>query len=74
MCQFSPQLIAEITKYFEEKYGETLTPGQAEEYLNSWADLWSAVARGAGRAVPALPACGQTGQPDAPVILDSLHI
>ena len=49
MSQFSPQLIAEITKYFEEKYQVTLTTGEAEEYLNSWADLWNAVARGSRR-------------------------
>jgi hypothetical protein len=61
MCKFSPQLIAEITKYFEQKYGETLTVGQAEEYLNSWADLWSAVARGAG-GVAGKPQRGDPGR------------
>ncbi len=52
MASFSSQLIEEITKYFEEKYQVTLTPGEAEEYLNSWADLWQCVARG-GSGAPA---------------------
>lgn len=50
MASFSPQLINEIIHYFEEKYGVTLTLGEAEEYLNSWADLCTAVARGGGSA------------------------
>ncbi|MDR3642575.1 MAG: hypothetical protein P4L74_03045 [Candidatus Doudnabacteria bacterium] len=57
MSNFSPQLIVEIIQYHQKRYGITLTPGQAEEYLNSWADLWNVVARGsrrapAGRAAP----------------------
>ncbi len=55
MCQFSPQLIDEITSYFQEKYEVTLTPGQAEEYLNSWADLWNVVACGCGGGRQAPP-------------------
>lgn len=52
MCQFSPQLISEIIQYHQDRYGVMLTSGEAEEYLNSWADLWNAVARGSRRAPP----------------------
>ena len=73
MPNFSPQLIAEITQYFAEKYEVVLTPGQAEEYLNSWADLWSAVARGQAELFRLCPLAGKPDSRTPPVILDSLH-
>lgn len=46
MSQFSPQLNQQIKKYFADRYGILLTDEQAEEYLNSWADLVLAVSVG----------------------------
>lgn len=46
MSKFSPQLTERITKYFQEKYGISLSPDEAEEYLHSWANLWNCVAGG----------------------------
>jgi len=48
MSNFSPELIARISKYFEQKYSTLLTPNEAEEYLHSWARLWRAVGSGGG--------------------------
>jgi len=41
---FNQELIVRITGYFRDRYGEYLTPEQAEEYLNSFADLFLAMA------------------------------
>ena len=72
MAGFSPKLITDITQYFEEKYQVTLTVGEAEEYLNSWADLWRAVSGGAG-GVAGKPQRGDPTAGGPTVILDSLH-
>jgi hypothetical protein len=61
---FSPQLIDRITKYFKHKYQVTLTPGEAELYLDSLGSLFLAVYRGrAGRAMPGPLGAAETGQP-----------
>ncbi len=61
MTKFSPQLVQRMQKHFADKYGALLTDEQAEEYLDSWADLYLLVV-GGGRAAPALPG---TGKPDS---------
>lgn len=42
--KFSEQLITEITLYFHNHYNLNLNPEQAEEYLDSLADLFLAFA------------------------------
>ena len=40
--QFSPELITRIISYFKEKYGREISKEEAEQYLNSLADLFEA--------------------------------
>jgi len=43
MPTFSPALIARLQKYFQDRYGQTLTTEQAVVFLSSLADLWELV-------------------------------
>jgi len=47
--QFSENLIAETIKCFKEEDGLDVSPAQANEYLNSFADLFLAFAGGRSR-------------------------
>jgi hypothetical protein len=40
MFQFSQQLKDRLAKYFKERKGITITSEQADEYLDSMADLY----------------------------------
>jgi hypothetical protein len=40
MFNFSPQLITRLQKYFGKRFGVNITPAQAEDYLDSLADLF----------------------------------
>jgi hypothetical protein len=42
--QYSQHLIDELIDYFREEYGEILTPEQANDYLDSYAGLFLALA------------------------------
>ncbi len=44
MSKFSLNLIQRIQKYFADRYGDILTPAEAEEYLDSFADFYLAIA------------------------------
>lgn len=44
MRSFSPDLIQRIQRYFADKYGDILTSSEAEEYLDSFADFYLAIA------------------------------
>ncbi|MDR3643321.1 MAG: hypothetical protein P4L74_06895 [Candidatus Doudnabacteria bacterium] len=58
MTKFSAQLVQRMQKHFADKYGASLTEELAEEYLDSWADLYLLVV-GGGRAMPDLPPEGK---------------
>lgn len=42
MFEFSPQLKEKLIIYFEKKFSLKISAEQADEYLNSMADLYSA--------------------------------
>jgi hypothetical protein len=53
MSEFSTQLIQRMKNHFVDKYKVSLTDEQAEEYLNSWADLYLlVVGQAEGTAAP----------------------
>jgi len=48
--QFSEQLVERLTRYFEARFGITLSRSEASDYLRQYADAFLAFAPKAGRA------------------------
>ena len=67
MQKFSQILIDRMIRHFREKHGVELTPEEAQQYLDSFADLYLCMA-GKGHRRPPLardPDAGEGGAPPA---------